>query len=88
MHIPHLYFTSCSIRKLLTHTALMPHNVSVKQQDDNVSQHGIEGLLWESTAAVFGERLCIELVWRLMIDRPPQEACALTNRGVASTTTG
>lgn len=66
----------------------MPHNVSVKQQDDNVSQHGIQGLLWESTAAVFGERLCIELVWRLMIDCPPQVACALTNRGVASTTTG
>lgn len=43
LHIPHLYFTSCSIRKLLTHTVLTPHNVSVKQQDDNASQHGTEG---------------------------------------------
>lgn len=38
----------------------------------------------ESTAAVFGEWLCIELVWKLMLARPPQVACALTNGGAAS----
>lgn len=88
MHTPHPYFTSCYAQVLLTHTIPIPHKASVERQDENAPQHRTERLLSETRAAVSGERLCIELAKRSMLDielgkrsmpdSPQQVACALT----------
>lgn len=66
---------------LLKHIILILYKPIVKQQDGNASQQSTEYFLQGTTAAVFGEWLCIEPTWRIMLNIPHKtgSTCTPTN---------